>query len=72
MPMREELASPALRSWQRRGSDEVTWRDVGEAFNSLDPRIVIFSVSGLLATLLCASLAPFAAFQIAAAVAQVF
>jgi hypothetical protein len=58
MPMRGELASPALRSRRRRGSNETGWRGVCDAFNSLDLGVVIFSASGLLVTLVLATLDP--------------
>lgn len=56
MPMRGELVSPARRA--RRSGDEVRWQDVADAFNSLDTGTVIFSGSGLLATLVLAMLDP--------------
>lgn len=72
MPMRGELVSPALRARRSGGDDDVSWQDLGEAFNSLDAGVVIFSAIGLFATLFLAALDPSTASEIAAAIGQVF
>lgn len=72
MPMRGELPPLALRTWWSDAEDEETWRQLRDAFNSLDPVAVIFSGIGLLATFSLALLYPSTASELAAVVAQVF
>jgi len=72
MPMRGELASPALRRRHDGGADEMSFRAVGDALNALDPRIVIVSAAGLLANLVFVLLAPSSALEITAALALTF
>ena len=72
MPMRGELAPPALRDHWRDNVTNSAWQQIWRAVNSLDSGAAIFSGVGLALTILSMLLFPASAAEIAAAIAQAY
>jgi len=70
MPMRGELARPALRGHWRGNETDAAWRQIWSALNFLDSGTAIVSGVGLSVTILSMLLFPVSAVEIAAVITQ--
>lgn len=71
MPMRGELAPPALRRRWRGDENNAAWPEIFHPIDSVEPGVIMFSAAGLSMTVLAMLSFPAGAGEIAVAIAQI-